>query len=473
MPERTGRLSEEKRARLQQFLRGESVDTPHATNRILRRPPEVEIPLSSQQQQRWHSACRAPGVPIDTDFITVTMRGPIDVVMLQTALEHVVARHEILRTTIALRADRPIQVVSSAAAVQLSVFDVREAADVTGEATRIARAEARRGIALVGGPLWRAVRIRVTDDEHRLVLIIHHLVADCHSEYNIFLPELATAYAALVAGRTVMLPALALQYGDYAVWQHSHTEAPLANDAVDFWRTRLDPDRATVLSSDHPRDDVATFEGAVEFALLPAAVVARLEALSRAEATTLFMTLFAGVQLVLRERTGADETFVATETGNRHPPELWQVLGVFLNTLILRTDLSRTPTFRELIQRVRQETTEALNRGRPPFLSLLKGVGRDHSTRPFYQIMVRVGPPYAALVTGWEVSAVDIDPGASKVDVTIDFYHLPRGIVARLEYDSRQFDRGTAARLLDDLVTLLGRAADAPDTTIDDLSHNH
>lgn len=463
MPERPG-LSPEKRALLQKFLRGAVGSVSTRTARIGRRPPDTDVPLSSNQEHRWLSARSAPGVPIDTDFITVAIRAPLHLDAFRRALNEIVLRHEILRTRIAVREGEPRQVIESRVELALPSFDLSSLDPSVRqvEAIRLATSEARRPFQLAGDLLWRALLVHLGDQDHRFFLFLHHLVADCYSAYHVLLTELATAYSAFVARQPAPLSFPVLQYGDYATWQRSQPATPLTAEDRAFWDRRLDPARATRIPTDHTRIGPRTFEGAVRSAVLSPTVVGALETLSREEGATLFMALLAGFMIVVRDRTGADEVVVATETGNRQPAELERVLGLFLNPLLLHTELSGDPSFRELVSRVREEVTEAIARDKAPFQSLLEQLGRSSAGPPLYHIMFRVAPPYPILAPGWEVSAVDIDPMTSKVDLTIDFYHLPRGMVARLEYDSRLFEASTLVELLDDLIAVLENGAADP-----------
>lgn len=467
MPEHPG-LSSEKRALLQKFLRGELGTGSPLAGRIGRRAPGVDVPLSTHQEQRWASAQLAPGIPIDIDFITVVIRAPLAVDALRRAFTEIVARHEILRTTIVLRESGPCQEIAPRIDVSLPTFDLRsiDASARNTEAIRLATTEARRPFALAGDLLWRAFLVHLDDRDHRLFLLLHHLLADCYSAYNLLLTELSTLYTGVVAGQPASLPPVAAHYGDYAVWQRTQPETALSADDLAYWKERLDPSRVTVLPADRARIEPRAFKGAVQTALLSPAAVGALESLTREEGATLFMTLLAAFLAVARDRTDADEIVVGTETGSRHPPDAERVLGFFLNPLVIRTDVSGDPSFRKLVRRVRETTTEAMARAKVPHLRLLDHVGRRNDARALYQIMFRVAPPYPILAPGWEVSAVEIDAMTSKVDISIDFYHLPRGMIARLEYDSQVFAPSTIEGLLATLITVLERAAAMPSLPI-------
>jgi thioesterase domain-containing protein len=473
MTTETSQLSDAKRALLEKRLRR---DLPPARTRsphITPRPPGTPAPLSFGQEQLWRAAQLAAGAPIDAEFITVAIRGPLDVAALERSFDEVVRRHDILRTTISTVDGRPTQVIHPPGTFALPVVDLRSLphAERELEALRLATEEACRGFDLAQGPLLRATLVHKDDANHKLFLVLHHIAFDCFAAYTVFLPELAALYAAFAAGRPSPLPELPIQYADFALWQREQLRRTKLEDDLLYWRSQLSRSPALELPTDHPRPLTQTFRGAMQSAELPRQLTEGLEMLSRREGVTLFMTLVAAFQTLLHRYTGQDEIVIGTETGSRHQPEIKPLIGFFLHTLVLRTDLSGNPTIRELLRRVRQVSSEAYAHGDVPFGHLLAELSpkQDPGRHPLFQVMMRLGPRLAPLECGWTVSAVDVDPGASKFDLTLDLYDTAEGLIARLEYNTALFDASTMTRLLAHFRTVLeGMLAD-PEQRIRDL----
>lgn len=452
-------LSDAKRALLEQYRRGEIPQRKTRPRGITPRPAGTPAPLSFGQRQLWLAAQRAPGMPIDTEFMTLSINGGLNVAALRRAFDEMIRRHEIMRTTIALVNGQPLQVIHAPDPFDLPVVDLRAlpACERAAEAARQATHDARMAFDLARGPLLRAKVMRLEDAESRIFLTLHHSVFDCVSAYTVFLRELTTLYTAFDAGQRPHLPELAVQYADYALWQREQVHTPAAEDDRAYWREQLRGSAALELPTDHPRPPTPTFRGAVEAATFPQELTEALEAVGRRQGATLFMLLVAAFQTVLHRYSGHADVVVGTETGSRGPSEFEPLVGFFLNTLVLRGDFSGNPTIAEVLRRVRRMTLDAYAHGKLPFEHVVADLapGRDADEQPLFQAMIRLGPRLAPLDVPWTVSQVDIDPEVSKFDLTLDVYDTPSGLVCRLEYSTDLFDRSRMACLLADLRRVL------------------
>jgi hypothetical protein len=469
----TQQLSDAKRTLLDKYLRRDLTPARTRPRRITPRPPGSRVPLSFGQEPLWLAAQVAAGAPIDTEFITVNLGGPLDVAVLERSFDEVIRRHEILRTTISTVDGRPTQVIHPRGTCALSVVDLQSLppSERELEAIRLATLEGRRAFNLAHGPWLRATLMHLDDTNHKLFLVLHHIAFDCFAAYTVFLPELAALYAAFAAGRPSPLPELPIQYADTALWQREQLQGKKLEEDLRYWRNQLSGSPTLELPTDHPRPPAQTFRGAIQSAELPRQLATGLEILSRREGVTPFMTLAAAFQILLHHYAGQDDIVVGTETGSRNQPEIEPLIGFFLNTLVLRTDLSGNPTVRELLRRVRQVTSEAYSHCDVPFGHLLAELSpkQDPGRHPLFQVMIRLAPRLAPLEGGWTVNQVDVDPGASKFDMTLDLYDTAEGIMARLEYNTHLFQASTITRFLADFQAVLKSIVANPEQPIGDL----
>ena len=453
------RLSEAKRSLLHKYLQG-GVRRAPSGKAITPRPPGSVIPLSSGQQQLWLHAQLAAGLPVYNQPITVHRRGPLDVSALERSLHEILRRHEAWRTTFTVVDGRPVQVINEAPPVMLPVMDLRglPEAEREPEALRVARADAGQPIDLARGPLLRARLIRLGDDEHRLFLTMHQLIFDVVSLFDVFIPELAALYEAFSTGKPIRLPELTIQYSDYAYWQREWLQGDALAAHMAYWKQQLaDSLPVLELPLDRPRPAVQSFPGAMEPFALPKSLTDQLKALSRREGVTLYMTLLAAFKTLLYRYAGQDDIVVGSPTSARNRPELERLVGYLLNTVVLRTDLSGNPTFRELLGRVRDVTLEALSHDAVPFDHLVRELHplRDPSRNPLFQVFFTLWPPRASREAGWDLTSLDLEVGAARFDLVLEADDRPEGLIGRFIYNTDLFDASTLARMRGHWETLL------------------
>ena len=466
-------MSDAKRALLQRFLQGGVESAAPESWVIDRRPNDAPALPSLGQEQLWIHAQLVDDPIIYNEPVTIRRTGPLDVAVLNQSLNEIIRRHEAWRTNFAVQDGQLIQVINPAFDLEVPLVDLTSLDESKREAEglRLATEDARRPFDLSQGPLFRAMLVRFSNNEHRLYLTLHQIIFDGVSLYSVFMPELTALYEALVNGRPSPLTALPIQYADFAHWQRQAVQREACTKELTYWRKQLAGAPAALeLPTDRPRPTIQTFRGEQISFRFPRKLSEELKALSRREGTTLFMTLLAAFQIVLHRYTDQDDLVVGTVTTSRKRSEFDALLGFFLYTLVLRTDLSGAPTFNELLGRVRQVTVDALANADVPIHRLVKELEyeRDPSRNPLFQVMFVLEPPLPKPQPGWELSQVDVDAGIARVDLYLELDDRPEGLVGRFRYNSDLFNAASITRLLDHLRTLLEGVVANPERAISD-----
>ena len=440
-------------------------------------PRDGELPLSFAQERLWVLDRLAPGSPAYNVPALLALGGALDRGALAAALAALVRRHEALRTTFALRGDRPVQVVAAAAAAPgaLPVIDLAALppARAAREARRWAAAEARRAFDLARGPLLRPTLVRETPDRHRLLLDLHHIVVDGWS-LGILARELQRLYAAARGGTEAVLPALPVQYADYAVWQRAALSGGRLAALLAYWRGRLAPGPTPLapldLPADRPRPAVQSFRGGRRQRALAADLSPALGRLARRQGATAFMTLLAAFFALLHRLTGEARIAVGSPVANRPRPELEGVVGLFLNTLVLDADLGDDPAFAALLDRVRETALGAYAHQEMPFERLVAELRpeRDLARAPLVSVLFTLdqtpAPPAAAAGLTWEPLAVESE--AAKFDLALVARQDGDGLLAGWSYSADLLDASSVERLARHFERLLASALAAPQLAV-------
>ena len=468
---RIAELAPEQRAALESRLRQGHAARP-SEDRIQRRARRTPCPLSFAQQRLWLLDQMQPDTPVYTIAKALRLDGPLDVAALRRALDAVVERHEVLRTTFALDNGIPVQVIADGRPAELAVMDLRDrpAADRELEASRRLEQEARRPYDLSRDAMLRALVLRLGDRDSALLLTMHHIASDGWS-MGILARELSTLYDAHVTGRSPRLPELPLQYADYAVWQRQWLQGARLEGQLGYWTERLAGAPALLeLPGDRTRPPIQSHRGARHTTFLPASLSEALKALSRREGATFFMTLLAAFQALLYRYTGQDDLVVGSPIANRDRLEIEGLIGFFVNTLVLRADLSGDPTFRELLARVRAAAPGAYTHQNLPFERLVEELqpARTLSSTPLFQVMfVLQNAPTAALeLPGLTTTPLELDSGTAMFDLTLYTEDTAAGLRATLEYSTDLFDAATTSRMLGHWRRLLEGVAADPDARV-------
>nr|QEO74128.1 condensation domain-containing protein [uncultured bacterium] len=474
---RTGEISAEKLALLVLRAKKKRAETP-GMGRIPRRTASGPAPLSFAQQRLWVLDRLEPGSTAYNMPSLARLRGVLHVEAFERALGEIVRRHESLRTTFGEGTEgdtEPVQIVAPSGDFRLPFTDLTglEEERRRAEERRLVLAE-RRPYDLERGPLFRAHLVRTGEEEHLLLLDMHHIISDGWS-YGIFFRELGALYDAFLAGCPSPLPELPIQLADFAAWQREWLQGPVQQEQLAYWRDRLaSVPPALELPLDRVRPAVQTHRGEVARLNLPADLAAGLRELARREGTSPFMTLLAVFQLLLSRLSGQDDVVVGSPSAGRSRMEMEELIGLFLNTLVLRTDLSGDPTFRELLGRVKDVVLGAYQYQDIPFERLLEELQpeRQLSRTPIFQVLFN----FVSLadlrleLTGLRVEPVPLEQADSKFDFTLYVRELPDTLRLDLVYNADLFEPERMAEMQRQLEHLLTQVIAAPETRIGELS---
>ena len=443
---------------------------------IGRRPAGTDnLPLSFAQQRLWFIDQLEP----DSFFFNISaalrLEGQLDSAALAQALTEVVRRHEVLRTRFETVAGEPRQVIAPPAPFNLPLVSLSElpAAERDGALRQLLSEEARRAFDLARGPLLRVSLLRLSREEHVLLFVIHHIVCDGWS-VGILVREVSTLYEAYAAGQPSPLPELPIQYADYALWQREWLSGEVLAQQLSYWRARLaGAPTLSALPSDRPRPPRQTYRGATEMQHLPQALTEALKELSRREGVTLFMTLLAAFKALLYRHSGQADMILGSPLANRHHVELEGLIGFFANPLILRTDLSGDPTFRELLARVREATLGAHAHQDVPFQMLVEELqlGRTLSHHPLFQVAFTLDNPTGVRRARPEltISQMEIGDARAQLDLILHMTDTAQGLHASWQYNTDLFDTTTINGVIAEFAVLLERIVQQPDARLEAL----
>jgi amino acid adenylation domain-containing protein len=433
-----------------------------------------DIPLSFAQQRLWFFDQLEPGSHAYNIPAAVRLRGALNSSALARALSEVVRRHESLRTCFAADAGRPRQVVRPAAPVELPIEDLSgmDEAERETRALKLAALEAATGFDLAEGPLLRTRLLRLTADEHVLILTMHHIISDGWS-VGVLVGELSALYAAYSRGEESPLNELPVQYADYAVWQRQHISGEALEEQLAYWRERLDGLTELALPTDRPRSAARGRCGASLPFSLPADISARLRGLSRSEGVTLFMTLLAAWQALLSRYAGQDDIVVGTPVAGRTRGETEGLIGFFVNMLVMRTDLSGEPTFRELLGRVRETCLGAYAHQEVPFDRLVEELapGRAIGDIPLFQAAFALQTPSESELKLADLCLTPLaaETTTAKFDLELELWEESGELRGKLLYKTDLFEAATVERILRHYEFLLRRVAGGADFGLGEL----
>ncbi len=449
-------LSPSERAALVMRLKKKPAEvTPEQT--IPRRKDSGPVPLSFAQQRLWF----IEQLDNSNYLVPATSRliGKLDVEALERSLNEIVARHEALRTTFTTIDGQPMQVIAPRLSLTLPVIDLsRFPDDERAAETRRLREEALRPFNLERGPLFRASLLRVSEEEHLLLLAMHHIVSDGWS-LGVLIRELAALYEAFVAGKISSLPELPIQYADFGVWQREWLSGEVLERQLAYWKEQLADSPVLEIPTDRPRPSVPTGEGSFVIEALSQELTDALKELSRREGVSLYMTLLATFKILLARYAGHDQIVVGTPIANRNRMDIENLIGFFVNTLVLRSNLSGNPPFNELLKHIREVTLGAFAHQDVPFEKLVEELQpeRDISRTPLFQVMFSLqNAPLPPLELGQvTMTLLPDDSTTSQFDLTLDVTEQAEGMELLVEYSTALFERSTAKRMLTHFTNLL------------------
>ena len=432
------------------------------------------MPLSFAQERMWFvhqldpwsSAYSIPGA--------LRLTGPLDRKAMERTLHDLVCRHEAFRTTFAVTDGEPVQVIAPYPASSLDVIDLRELprAERESQAMQRIQEEARRPFDLTSGSLLRVCLLQIDDEEHILLFNMHHIISDAWS-LGLLTDEVLRLYGGYASGRTVHLPPLPIQYADFAVWQRGWLRDESLEALLAHWRTQLDGLQILELPTDYPRPTMQHHRGAAAWGELSSDLLDRLRELSNLEGVSLFMTLLTAFQVLLNRYTGQEDIAIAVPIANRNWLEIEGVVGSFVNTLVMRTDLSGDPPVRELLSRVREMALDAYAHQDMPYAKLVAELepDRDTSRTPLAQVMFNVinVATTPLQLEGLQATPIAVDRRGAQFDLTFtvaDNDFLPR---ITIEYDTELFAPDTIERMVGHYLRLLEGIVTGPGQPISTL----
>ena len=433
------------------------------------------FPASFAQQRLWFLHQLEPESASYNISKAMRLAGELNVGVFARSLNEIIRRHEILRTTFAMLGGRPMQLISEHQPITLPLIDLSTLAPAERErqSRRLATEEAQRPFNLRRGPLLRATLLRLAPDEHLALFTMHHIVSDAWS-VGVFIREFTALYTAFKAAEQSPLPELPIQYADYAQWQREWLQGEVLEKQLSYWGGQLAGAPAVIeLPTDHARPSMQSDNGAKVSCDLGTELLSRLKELSQRENVTLFMTLLAAWQVLLYRYSGQDQVCVGTPVAGRTRAETEDLIGFFINTLVLRTDLSGNPTFIELLERVREVCLGAYAHQDIPFERLVEQLQpeRSLSHSPLFQVMFTLqnAPGEALDLPELRLSRVSTETRTAKFDLTLSLSEASDSLAGAIEYNTDLFDEETISRMLGHFHHLLTAIAADPQRLVRDL----
>ncbi|HVG17878.1 MAG TPA: condensation domain-containing protein [Blastocatellia bacterium] len=479
LSERISALSPEQRALFEARLKKKGVDAGRAISRteaICKRKQLNFCPLSHDQERLWAIDRNGPGNTAYNIYTASRLRGPLDAEVMSRAINEIVRRHEILRTTFAAVEGRPVMVIASELEISLPVDDLTPLpeSEREREAMRRVNEEAARPFDLARGPLVRVGLLRLAEDDHVMHMTMHHTITDRWSA-AIVEQELGVLYDAFMKGKPSPLPEAAIQFADFAAWQREWLRGEALESQLAYWRSQLAGAPLVLnLPTDRPRPAAQTFRGARERILLPANLLAALKAMSQREGATMFMTALAAYNLLLYRCAGQPDILVGLTVSNRERPETVEMPGYLLNMVALRTRLSNEMSFRALLRQVREAALGAFSHQDLPLGLLIDELKPepDLSRNPIFQVSyIYLDFPELSTMSelGLKVTPVAADNGSSRFDLTLALTERSNGLETLLEYNTDLFEAATVKRMLNRLGAILRAVVEEPDRPISEL----
>jgi len=487
-------LSPEKRRLLALLLKEKNTDSsqPTVTGTIPQRNTSKPIPLAFNQEGLWFLDQMELGVGSANYSIPgiTRLKGALDVDAIEQSLGEILRRHEALRTSFQMQEDgTPFQVISPVCPLTLPVIDLEELPETRREveALKIATKEVQKPFDLAHGPLFRAILLRLSMDDHLLVLNIHHIIADGWS-MGVFTRELTTLYEAFSTHMPSSLPDLPIQYADFAVWQREQLRGEFLKTQLAYWKQQLGTGHHVLnLSAGRSQCREHTYQGRHHPVNLSESLTRALRTLALREGVTLFITLLAAFNILLYRYSGQKDIVVGSSFANRNHRELEGLIGFFVNTMPLRTDLSGNPSFQSLLYQVREIILGANAHQELPFAKLVQETqpDRELGRHPLFQVVFDLLTPdhnpavygygLSSPVTesqqlpGLNMSPMDVEGGIARFDLAIFIWDMPMGLQGAFEYRTDLFEPESIARMTEHFETLLHHIIAKPNASLETL----
>ncbi|MEG4941779.1 amino acid adenylation domain-containing protein [Microcoleus sp. F4-D5] len=453
------------------------------------------LPLSFAQQRLWFLDQLVPNNPFYNVPAALRLTGSLNFAALQQTFNEIVRRHEALRTTLAVVSGQPVQRISAAFHLPINVVDLRNLPKESRqtEANLLTAQEAQRSFNLSNDLLLRVTLLQLDDAEYLLMLNMHHIVSDGWS-IGVLIQELGALYTAFASEKPSPLPALSIQYADFAKWQREWLQGEVLETQLAYWRQRLNGISMLNLPADRPRPAIQSYRGKRQFLQLPKQLSEALETLSQREGVTLFMTMLAAFKTLLYHYAQQEDIVVGSPIANRNRSEIEALIGFFVNSLVLRTDLSGNPTFRELLNRVKEVALGAYAHQDLPFEKLVEELHPDRALNqnPLFQVAFALqnAPGNRLELPELTLSPQQLDVGTARFDLEFHLWERSPnssgssqspsnklwvdsslGISGMVIYSADLFDEATITRLIGHFQTLLESIVTNPEQRIANLQY--
>ncbi|MEG4497359.1 amino acid adenylation domain-containing protein [Microcoleus sp. F10-C6] len=493
-PELRAEISQ-KKAEIVSFLKAANRTSSFTPTPIVPTGRDGNLPLSFAQQRLWFLDQLVPNNPFYNVPAALRLTGSLNFAALQQTFNEIVRRHEALRTTLAVVSGQPVQRIAVAFHLPINVVDLRNLPKESRqtEANRLTAQEAQRSFNLSEDLLLRVTLLQLDDAEYLLMLNMHHIVSDGWS-IGVLIQELGALYTALASEKPSPLPALSIQYADFAKWQREWLQGEVLETQLAYWRQQLNGISMLNLPADRPRPAIQSYRGKRQFLQLPKQLSEALETLSQREGVTLFMTMLAAFKTLLYHYAQQEDIVVGSPIANRNRSEIEALIGFFVNSLVLRTDLSGNPTFRELLNRVKEVALGAYAHQDLPFEKLVEELHPDRALNqnPLFQVAFALqnAPGNRLELPELTLSPQQLDVGTARFDLEFHLWERSpnssgsnqspsnklwvdssEGISGMVIYSADLFDEATIARLIGHFQTLLESIVANPEQRIANLQY--
>ncbi|MEG3972253.1 amino acid adenylation domain-containing protein [Microcoleus sp. T2B6] len=447
----------ERKTKIIEFLK-------EAQNTVILTPQRIklvnrnnDLPLSFPQQRLWFLYQLDNRNPFYNESCQFRIVGVLNVAALEQSINEIIRRHEALRTIFTMVDELPVQQIILSLNINLPVRDLQGLKEA--EIQQIITQKVRQPFDLSKPPLLRFSLLRLESEYHLLILTLHHIIIDGWS-MGILIEELSALYQAFSSGSANPLPELAIQYGDFTVWQRQWLTEELQQRQIDYWKEQLtNAPRLLELPTDYPRPSIQTFSGAIKHFKINFDLTAKLQEISQQSKTTFFVTLLAAIAVLLHRYSGQDDICIGSPFANRNRTEIESLIGFFVNTLVLRTQIKENPSFSEFVTQVQQVVLDAYAHQDVPFDQVVEALQpeRSLSYNPFYQVMFVL--ENFALDTlelpGIRLTPELVERGTAQCDLSLSLWQTKTGLLGSWEYNTDLFKADTIARMAGHYQTLL------------------
>ncbi|MWV47651.1 amino acid adenylation domain-containing protein, partial [Paenibacillus sp. HJL G12] len=471
---RLSKLSDAKLALLNKRIqRGETDSKRHG---IAKRTTVGPVPLSAAQTRMWFLSQYSSQSAEYNMCAAVKMQGYLNISALEESLSAIANRHETLRTSFIELNGEPQQLIASEIRISLERVDLRMEKEGIreSEALRGAEEDARRPFDLTEAPLLRTKLFVMNENTHIFYINMHHIISDGWSK-GLFINEIMTFYKSLVDHESVTLPELPVQYADYALWEREQLQSEICRLQLNYWKQNLQgPHPVLQLPMERAASQGSFYTGGMYSFSIPEPITTKLREFGKAEGATLFMMLLSAFKTLLFRYTGQEDLMIGTPVANRNHPETAHLIGCFVNTLVIRTQVASGITFRDLIGRVKSASLNAYSNQDVSFEKVLEElhIGRTVGISPLFQAMFAMQntPKQAMELPGLTLDYMSIHNETAKYNLVLSVSEERDVLESTLEYNSGLFDRNTVERMADHFLNLLGSAVSSPDVPVSRLS---